>query len=125
MRLPSKVVNTVGQLTQLKEGVRLPPELRGQVPTSLSGMSPKNSLLLALAEMPPAPGVTCHSIIAVKGQGPVERGKDGVVAYKSAHLNYSESELVVRCSHSCQGNPSAIEEVRRILLEHLAQSGKK
>jgi hypothetical protein len=42
------------------------------------------------------------------------------VAYKSAHVDYTESELVVRSGHSCQDNPAAIEEVRRILLEHLA-----
>jgi pimeloyl-ACP methyl ester carboxylesterase len=122
MRMPSKVVKTASQLAHLKETVRLPRELRRGIPTSLDGMSPKNPLLLAIADMPPAPGVKCHSIIAVKGQGPQELGKDGVVAYKSAHLGYSESEFVVRCSHSCQANPAAIEEVRRILLEHLAQS---
>jgi hypothetical protein len=27
---------------------------------------------------------------------------------------------VVRSAHSCQGSPATIEEVRRILLEHLA-----
>ena len=30
-----------------------------------------------------------------------------------------ESEFIVRSGHSCQGHPFTIEEVRRILLEHL------
>jgi hypothetical protein len=43
-----------------------------------------------------------------------------VVEYRSAHLEGLESEFVVRSGHSCQGHPLVIEEVRRILLEHLA-----
>jgi len=41
-----------------------------------------------------------------------------VVKYSSAHIGPVESELVVKSSHSVQGNPHAIEEVRRILLKH-------
>ena len=64
--------------------------------------------------------MTAHSIIAVKGEGPPWTGKnDGVVAYDSAHMEGVASELVVRSGHSTQGEPATIEEVRRILLEHL------
>jgi hypothetical protein len=82
-------------------------------------MSPKNPVMLALAEIPVAPGIDAHSIIAVKGAGPAEAGDDGVVAYRSAHVDYVRSELVLRGSHSCQSMPATIEEVRRILREHL------
>jgi hypothetical protein len=61
-----------------------------------------------------------HSIIAVKGKGDYHQGKDGLVAYPSAHLDYVASEFIVRGPHSCQGMPPTIEEVRRILREHLA-----
>lgn|GEM_PF-4581236 len=44
-----------------------------------------------------------------------------MVKYTSAHIAGVESELVVRSGHSCQGNPTTIEEVRRILLMHLRQ----
>jgi hypothetical protein len=40
------------------------------------------------------------------------------VAYSSAHLEGMASELVVTSGHSVQQTPKAIEEVRRILLEH-------
>ncbi|MCA9422416.1 MAG: hypothetical protein KC592_15450, partial [Nitrospira sp.] len=50
--------------------------------------------------------------------GPLEGGNDGVVAYKSAHLEGMESEFVVRSGHSCQSNTHTIQEVRRILLVH-------
>ena len=44
-----------------------------------------------------------------------------MVTYQSAHLAGAESELVVRSKHSCQSNPHTILEVRRILIEHLAE----
>ncbi len=44
---------------------------------------------------------------------------DGVVAWESAHLPEAETEIVVESSHSAQGSPQVIAEVRRILLEHL------
>ncbi len=68
--------------------------------------------------MPIAPGVHAHSIIPVSGNGPIENGNDGVVEYKSAHIDGVESELVVRSGHSTQARPETIEEVRRILYEH-------
>ena len=86
--------------------------------TSLDQMNPHNRFLITLADMPVAPGVAANSIIAVKGSGPVEEGEDGVVAYKSAHLDGVESELVVHSGHSLQDQPETVEEVRRILLLH-------
>jgi hypothetical protein len=85
-------------------------------------MAPGNPFVGALSELPIASGVRAHSIIPVKGDGPVETGADGVVRYQSAHIAGVESELVVRSSHSCQGNPHTIEEVRRILHEHAARA---
>jgi hypothetical protein len=95
---------------------------KGKMPTSLDGMSPKNPGLLAVAETPVSPSVKAHSIIPVSGGGdPLAGGKDGVVAYSSAHVDYVESECIVRSKHSCLNEPAAIEEVRRILHLHLAQ----
>ena len=53
-----------------------------------------------------------HSIITVEGDGPKEEGEDSLVAYKSAHIDEAISELVIRWSHSVQGQPEAIEEPR-------------
>ena len=77
--------------------------------------------MTVLGPMPIFSDVAAHSIIAVKGDGPKEEGMDGVVAYKSAHLEDVDSEFVVRSGHSSQGNPHTIEEVRRILLLHAGQ----
>jgi pimeloyl-ACP methyl ester carboxylesterase len=89
---------------------------------SVWSMSPDNPGLQAFAKIPVSPDVSAHSIIAVQGDGPVETGNDGVVAYQSAHIDEAKSELVVRSSHSVQANPHTVAEVRRILLLHLAQA---
>jgi hypothetical protein len=78
-------------------------------------MSPRHHFIRALQEIPVAPSITVNSIVAVEGDGPIEQGDDGVVQYSSAHIEPVESELVVKSSHSTQGNPHTIEEVRRIL----------
>jgi pimeloyl-ACP methyl ester carboxylesterase len=86
--------------------------------TSIDNMTPGNPFLKTLSSLPVTPGIAVHSIIAVEGTGPAYQGADGVVRYKSAHLDGVESERVVRSGHSCQGHPDTIEEVRRILREH-------
>jgi pimeloyl-ACP methyl ester carboxylesterase len=121
MSLPSNVVSRGLETVQLAKGTRMEKFFQGRMPTSLDGMSPKNPLLLTLAEIPVVPGVKAHSIIAVQGDGDCHKGRDGVVAYQSAHVDYVESEFIVRSYHSCLNQPATIEEVRRILHEHLKQ----
>jgi pimeloyl-ACP methyl ester carboxylesterase len=89
---------------------------------SIWSMSRSNPLLQALAAIPVAPQIAAHSIIAVRGNGPIETGDDGVVSYQSAHIPEAVSELVIRSGHSVQSDPRAVNEVRRILLLHLAQA---
>jgi hypothetical protein len=88
------------------------------VPTAVDNMSPSHPFIQGLQHIPIAPSIKAHSIIAVEEDMPIETGNDGVVEYKSAHIDGVESELVVRSSHSAQGKPETIEEVRRILLLH-------
>ena len=90
------------------------------IPTAVDNMSPRHHFIRTLQEIPVVPSITVNSIIAIETDGPVEQGNDGVVAYSSAHIEPVESELVVRpSSHSTQGNPHTIEEVRRILRLHV------
>jgi hypothetical protein len=90
----------------------------GFIPTAVDNMAPGHPFILGLQAIPVVPSVTVNSIIAVEGDGPVEQGDDGVVKYSAAHIGPVESELVVRSTHSTQGNPHTIEEVRRILRLH-------
>jgi hypothetical protein len=75
---------------------------------------------------PRPPWVKYHNIIGllddVRVIGRVVEGTDGVVAYDSAHLDNVDSEITVSADHtSVHRSPRAILEVRRILLEHIAQ----
>jgi pimeloyl-ACP methyl ester carboxylesterase len=87
-------------------------------PTSLDNMASRNPFLRTLRELPIAPGVPAHSIIAVRGGPPPEGRSDGVVRFESAHIEGVESELIVDSGHSVQMQQRAIQELRRILLEH-------
>ena len=90
------------------------------VPSAVDNMSPHHHFILTLQKIAVASSVKDHSIIAIETDGPVEQGNDGVVEYTSAHIEPVESELIVRpSSHSTQGNPHTIEEVRRILRLHV------
>jgi len=90
------------------------------VPSAVDNMSPRHHFIRTLQTIPVESSIKVNSIIAVETDGPVEQGNDGVVEYSSAHIEPVESELVVRpSSHSTQGNPHTIEEVRRILRLHM------
>lgn len=119
IKLPGDLVDTSASLLKLNETVQLPKQLSKGLPTSLNGMATDNPFMLTLADIPVAPGIKCNSIIAINGNDQPPKGADGVVKYTSAHVDYAESEFIVRSGHSCQMNPLVIEEVRRILLENL------
>ena len=65
-----------------------------------------------------------HSIIGNREKERTPGGSDGIVPYSSSHLDGAASELVVKSGHGVQQQPSAILELRRILLEHLRSLGR-
>lgn len=117
--LPSAMVSRRKDVLLLAQGSAVGKFFRGRMPTSLDGMSPKNPGLRAMAEIPVVPSVKAHSIIPVLGKGDHRQGRDGVVAYQSAHVDYVESECIVSSEHSCLDQSPTTEEVRRILHKHL------
>jgi hypothetical protein len=93
-------------------------------PTSIETLDTDSPMLLALLKMKPGPGVLYHSIIGSYRPTGVDQSTDGVVPYRSAHLDgvsetFVRSETVVRSDHGVQKSPEAILEVHRILLEHV------
>jgi pimeloyl-ACP methyl ester carboxylesterase len=108
------------------------PELRklDATPTSIDELAPDSPVLAALAAKKPVSDVHYHSIIGVTAESsnPVAEWLtgidahipgDGVVPYRSAHLDEAESEVIVPAEHMhVHHHPLAILELRRILLEH-------
>ncbi len=120
--LPGRLVDAGGDLFKALSADPTSQAIRslGRMPTSIDNMKPGSPFLTTLVELPIADGVAAHSIIAVRGDGPPEDGNDGVVEYRSAHLEDVASERIVRSSHTVQGHPDAIAELRRILLLELS-----
>jgi pimeloyl-ACP methyl ester carboxylesterase len=117
--LPTTVVQGLAEAAQSNpNAVSL--EALGGIPNAVDNMRPGHRFVQTLAASPLAPGVMAHSIIAVRGEGPITSGNDGVVAYESAHLDGVASEKVVHSGHSTQSEPDTIQEVRRILRAHVA-----
>jgi hypothetical protein len=91
--------------------------------SSIRALSPNNPLIQDLAQIAIDRNIPFHSIIGDRGLGNGEQGSDGVVAYKRAHLDGAESELIVPADHSAHTHPLAVLGVKRILKLHLQQSG--
>ena len=92
-----------------------------RLPNSIETLSTNSPVLTALLEMKSGPDVTFHSIIGANRPGPPADSTDGVVPYRSSHLDGVASEKLVRSDHSVQKSPEAIQEVRRVLIEHLVK----
>ncbi|HYH40877.1 MAG TPA: hypothetical protein VD867_02745, partial [Burkholderiales bacterium] len=122
-RFVRRIITMPGRLVTDTQSVFNSPAFKdlgmSQLPTSIDNMAPDNRFVRTLADLPIDPRIKAHSIIPVNGAGPPDNLNDGVVTYKSAHIDGVASELIVRSSHSTQAVPETIEEVRRILREHL------
>ena len=90
-------------------------------PTSIETLATDSPILTAIQAMKPDPRVVTHSIIGSERPVPKLQSTDGVVPYRSSHLDGVVSEKIVRSGHGVQRDGEAIQEVRRILHEHLTQ----
>jgi pimeloyl-ACP methyl ester carboxylesterase len=122
--LPKRVAGAAADvLTNGAAALKLNSERRAF--DSVNDMSPGNPGMEAIRAIPVAPGIHVHSIIPTLQNGPLESRNDGVVEYKSAHIDGVESEVVIEHQgHSTQSNPFAVLEVRRILLDMLGRTGR-
>jgi pimeloyl-ACP methyl ester carboxylesterase len=97
-----------------------------KIETSIDSLSPKSPFFPVMLAAHEAPWVKYHNIVGLvpkKGLlGSLMAGSDGVVSYDSAHMDDVQSELTIAADHTTvHGHPLAVLEVRRILLEHLAE----
>ena len=121
VEMPGSVVKATKDLLRASPGLKALSSVE-DIPSSVHNMTPDHPFIRSLASMPVDPSIQAHSIIAVKGDGPIEGGSDGVVKYSSAHIDGVESELVVRSGHSSQSHPNTVAEVARILKLHAAEN---
>ncbi|WP_333904128.1 esterase/lipase family protein [Achromobacter insolitus] len=124
--LPATVVRQFAKLNRLADTDGPPrPESSIRVPNGVDNLSEKDRFVRLTATMPISPAVRYHSIIANNTPGvALEDSGDGLVPYRSAHLDGAESEKIISFSHSVQETPQAILELRRILRLQLEQGGR-
>ncbi|KLI99970.1 hypothetical protein WQ56_11015 [Luteimonas sp. FCS-9] len=120
VRLPLTLLEGFGDVIQALAG----DDARGRdarSPNSIDNLSQDDPFVRAAAQLPIAPAVRLHSIVARRsGEGALADSDDGLVPYRSAHLPGALSEKVIVSGHSVQETAPAILEIRRILHEDLA-----
>ena len=87
-----------------------------------SDLSRKSKFMEVTHAIEPKKGFVFHSVMGnVSKSNDPALMTDGIVPYKSAHLNGAVSEKVIKSGHSVQETPEAILELRRILRQHLVE----
>jgi pimeloyl-ACP methyl ester carboxylesterase len=93
------------------------PELRGAALNAIGNLRTDSPILVALDRIPIKPTVPYHSIIPLI---PAVPDTDGVVEYRSSHVEGAVSEKIVAGTHLSQQAPEVTRELGRILMENLA-----
>ena len=89
----------------------------GESINAIGNLRVDSPLLLAVSRLPVAPRVPYHTIaFRFAGHAP----NDLVVPLWSAHLDGAASEAILPGTHGSEQSPPALDELRRILLDHLA-----
>ncbi|MFM7245061.1 MAG: esterase/lipase family protein [Planctomycetaceae bacterium] len=129
-RLASLTVRSPPQLKAVHDEVvrmnpgAFRPEFERRVPTTIDILQPDSRTLEALHDLRPPCWVTMHGVIGV-GHDSLMGGRDDcVVSEQSAHTEAAISEVCVPASHTkVHHHPLTIAEVRRILGQHLVETG--
>lgn len=90
---------------------------RKGLPSSIEELQWGSPILAGLHDIPLAPTITAHSIIAVRADSAPRVRTDGLVSFESASLAGVASEKVIPTGHLCQDHPDVIAEIGRILTE--------
>ena len=115
IKLPTSLVATLN-----KSVLEVLQTANGKVvmPNSITGLSPKDRILVAMDKLPIA--APYHSIIGDRGKGNTPNSSDGVVPYWSSHLASACSECIVPGPHGSYQLPETITELKRILEKDVA-----
>ncbi|WP_374664876.1 esterase/lipase family protein [Acinetobacter sp.] len=126
IKLPGAFLSAMADvLTQEEDLKDLFKEIdHGLIQNGPSDLSYRSKFIALTENIMPIPGMKYHSIIgnATNSDDP-NVISDGVVPYKSAHLDGAISEKIIKGGHSIQETPEAVLELRRILRQHLVELG--
>ena len=86
---------------------------------SIELLSPSSKFIITTNKIPLNPDIPYHSIIGTRRDKDGPGSSDGIVPYKSSHLDFTVSEKLVPSTHDAQKHPLAIDEVKRILKLHI------
>jgi pimeloyl-ACP methyl ester carboxylesterase len=112
---PAELVDAFGDLV-VEDDDRLLLRSLDDMPSSVDNMTRDNRFLRKLVELPIAPGVEAHSIIAVSHDDDDPAvAHDGMVTVESQRLGNVTTEFIVESGHSTQVHPITIGEIARIL----------
>jgi hypothetical protein len=124
IRSPLTVMQVVTSIATLDVDMLNPArlEMKRMGADSINGLSTKHPVLQAMATRPmKAP---CDSVIAVVRDKPkLEETSDGIVPYRSSHLDEAKSETTVKSGHSCTKKIETVNAVREIVRKHLRDQG--
>ncbi|WP_034697717.1 MULTISPECIES: lipase family alpha/beta hydrolase [Acinetobacter] len=99
---------------------------KGLIQNGPSDLSHKSKFMALTEDINPPKGFVFHSIIGNKTNSKdPDVMTDGIVPYKSAHLDGATSEVIIKGGHSIQKTPEAVLELRRILRQHLVDHNIK
>ena len=106
------------ELVELNGPDLIAPEFRRVPFNAVSNLRTDSPILKALDQIPISSKVPYHSIIPQLGG---TLATDGVVEYRSSHLDGVVSETIVSGSHFAMQQPNVTAEVKRILHLHMDQ----
>lgn len=127
IKLPDAFLTAVGDTLQSQEHdfSDLAKQIdQGLIQNGPSDLSYKSKFMVLTSDIVPRKGLLFHSIMGNNTDSNDPNViTDGVVPYKSAHLDGAVSEKIIKGGHSIQETPEAVLELRRILRLHLMQLG--
>ncbi|MDD5200945.1 MAG: hypothetical protein PHC88_14210 [Terrimicrobiaceae bacterium] len=84
---------------------------------SIRFLLPDSPSIKSIQRLPLSCDIPYYSLIGDRGRGDSPNNSDGVAPYGSSHLASAVSEKIVPSGHGANEDPTAIEEMRRILLD--------
>lgn len=94
--------------------------------TSLDSLNKNSAVLRLVNQTTVAEEVKHHNVVGVRKGKSLEDWTDGVVRLRSAARKDVDSQVEVKASHSdVQQHPDTIAEIRRVLMEHLEDVGRR